>query len=107
MMLDYGDSHSTEVQQRAVEYSAMFQKHNNLRPGVLEPMPKFEKLNLPEDEQSEDAVDADPAAPQAVAAAVAPAPSVSMHLFIVNLGKEMLSIKIYKYTQYSYFSRNY
>ena len=32
-----------ELQQRAVEYSALFQKHDNLRPGVLERMPQFEK----------------------------------------------------------------
>ena len=32
-----------EVQQRSVEYSALFAKHDNLRPGVLEPMPNFDK----------------------------------------------------------------
>ena len=32
-----------EVQQRSVEYSALFSKHDNLRPGVLEPMPNFDK----------------------------------------------------------------
>jgi len=37
-----------ELQQRAVEYSALFQKHDNLRPGVLERMPQFEKPTIRE-----------------------------------------------------------
>ena len=37
-----------ELQQRAVEYSALFQKHDNLRPGVLERMPQFEKPSIRE-----------------------------------------------------------
>nr|XP_039265373.1 AP-1 complex subunit gamma-1-like [Styela clava] len=39
----FGVSHSTEVQQRAVEYCALLDKHHNLCAGVLESMPKFEK----------------------------------------------------------------
>ena len=38
-----------EVQQRSVEYSALFSKHDNLRPGVLEPMPNFDKPSSGED----------------------------------------------------------
>ena len=39
----YCDCNSMELQQRAVEYSTLFIKHDNLRPGVLERMPQFEK----------------------------------------------------------------
>ena len=42
-------SHNMEVQQRSVEYHILFNKHNNLRPGVLEPMPQFERP--PKDEE--------------------------------------------------------
>ena len=43
-----------EVQQRSVEYSVLFNKHNNLRPGVLEPMPQFERPPKEEDEDEDD-----------------------------------------------------
>lgn len=39
----YGTSMILELQQRSVEFSALFDKHDNLRPGVLEKMPLFEK----------------------------------------------------------------
>lgn len=35
----YGCDHSVELQQRAVEFSALFTKYDNLRPSVLERMP--------------------------------------------------------------------
>ena len=35
----YGCDHSVELQQRAVEFSTLFTKHNYLRPSVLERMP--------------------------------------------------------------------
>lgn len=48
----YGNSHIVEVQQRSVEYCSLLDKHDNLRPGVLEPMPKFEKPTpLPGEEE--------------------------------------------------------
>nr|CAB3222085.1 AP-1 complex subunit gamma-1 [Phallusia mammillata] len=37
------DSHNMEVQQRSVEYTQLFVKHEALRPGVLERMPQFER----------------------------------------------------------------
>ena len=43
-----------ELQQRAVEYSAMFVKHDALRPGVLERMPQFEKPSVREEKPEED-----------------------------------------------------
>lgn len=56
IITNYCDSHNMELQQRAVEYSALFQKHDNLRPGVLERMPQFEKPvrenNAEEEEQT-------------------------------------------------------
>jgi len=45
----HSTSHNMEVQQRSVEYSALFTKHDNLRPGVLEPMPNFDKPSAAED----------------------------------------------------------
>ena len=50
----YRDSHSMELQQRAVEYTALFLKHDNLRPGVLERMPQFEKILKSETGDQED-----------------------------------------------------
>jgi AP-1 complex subunit gamma-1 len=47
-------SHNMEVQQRSVEYSILFNKHNNLRPGVLEPMPQFERPPKEEDYGNEE-----------------------------------------------------
>lgn len=35
----FGCDHSVELQQRAVEFSSLFSKYNNLRPSVLERMP--------------------------------------------------------------------
>lgn len=48
----YGDCHSVEVQQRSVEYCILLDKHSALRPGVLEPMPKFEKPAITMDEEN-------------------------------------------------------
>jgi len=42
----YGSSMILELQQRSVEFSALFAKHDNLRPGVLEKMPLFEKSEI-------------------------------------------------------------
>lgn len=40
LMIDlYGCDHSVELQQRAVEFSALFSKYDHLRPSVLERMP--------------------------------------------------------------------
>lgn len=44
----YSDTHQVEVQQRSVEYDVLLHKHRNLCPGVLEPMPRFEKPILNE-----------------------------------------------------------
>ena len=38
-----------EIQQRSVEYTVLFNKHNTLRPGLLEPMPQFEKPTTDDD----------------------------------------------------------
>uniref|UniRef100_H2ZPK1 AP-1 complex subunit gamma n=1 Tax=Ciona savignyi TaxID=51511 RepID=H2ZPK1_CIOSA len=43
----HSTSHNMEVQQRSVEYNVLFNKHDNLRPGVLEHMPQFEKVTPP------------------------------------------------------------
>jgi hypothetical protein len=34
----------TELQQRGVEFSALFRRYDNLRSALLEPMPPFEKV---------------------------------------------------------------
>ncbi|XP_018672795.2 AP-1 complex subunit gamma-1 isoform X1 [Ciona intestinalis] len=39
----HSTSHDMEVQQRSVEYNVLFNQHDNLRPGLLEHMPQFEK----------------------------------------------------------------
>lgn len=39
----FGCSHSIELQQRAVEFTTLFSKHNHLRPSVLEKMPQMTK----------------------------------------------------------------
>lgn len=70
----YADSHAMELQQRAVEYSALFTKHDNLRPGVLERMPQFERPS--KQESGDDVIDqpneAQPVTDQPVVVVVAP-----------------------------------
>lgn len=39
----FGCSHSIELQQRAVEFTTLFSKHNQLRPSVFEKMPQMVK----------------------------------------------------------------
>jgi len=39
----YGTSMNLELQQRSVEFSSLFNKHDDKRPGILERMPLFEK----------------------------------------------------------------
>lgn len=39
----FGVSHSVELQQRAVEFTVLFTRHDNLRPSVLEKMPAMER----------------------------------------------------------------
>jgi len=69
-----------EVQQRSVEYTQLFVKHDALRPGVLEPMPQFERPSKMESDDSYN--DAGPKeSPTAVdpnAAAPTPAPSAQV-----------------------------
>ena len=50
----HSTSHNMEVQQRSVEYSALFSKHDNLRPGVLEPMPNFDKPSSGDGDEGND-----------------------------------------------------
>ncbi|XP_076373117.1 AP-1 complex subunit gamma-1-like isoform X2 [Tachypleus tridentatus] len=42
---EYGGNINIEIQQRAVEFSALVTKHNNLRPSLLERMPAMESKN--------------------------------------------------------------
>ena len=45
----YGTSTNTELQQRSVEYTALFSsKHEGMRPGLLERMPLIERSSKPE-----------------------------------------------------------
>uniref|UniRef100_A0A8C5N1S7 AP-1 complex subunit gamma n=1 Tax=Leptobrachium leishanense TaxID=445787 RepID=A0A8C5N1S7_9ANUR len=39
----YGSCHDVELQQRAVEYNALFKKYDHMRPAILEKMPMEEK----------------------------------------------------------------
>ena len=49
-----------EIQQRAVEYTALFIKHDVLRSGVLENMPQFEKPSREENGENSEDDDAKP-----------------------------------------------
>ncbi|CAK8685337.1 unnamed protein product [Clavelina lepadiformis] len=53
-------SHNMEIQQRAVEYTALFIKHDVLRSGVLENMPQFEKPSREENGENSEDDDAKP-----------------------------------------------
>ncbi|XP_044130242.1 AP-1 complex subunit gamma-like 2 [Bufo gargarizans] len=46
----YGCCHDVELQQRAVEYNALFKKYDHMRPAILEKMPVPEKSTLAETE---------------------------------------------------------
>lgn len=45
ILLRYGSSLDVELQQRALEYSVIFTNFDNMRAGLLEPMPPYEKID--------------------------------------------------------------
>jgi len=62
----YGTSMNLELQQRSVEFSSLFNKHDDKRPGILERMPLFEKT----EEERSYSENNDPAAAEKAAPAV-------------------------------------